>query len=653
MRTRKSKRTLNIFAGGGDINDMISSGLNILQTGMNNAKTTDTNSLENQIEQAPSIQSKAKTNDELLKDWSNNYNPLEHVSYNQIRGGSTGSRVMSTLDAAVQGAETGMTVGGLWGATAGAVVGLGSGIAGSIFGNKKAAKQRDDINKKIDEVNQRNLLNLNNKAQAIQAQNALKMQASYFGEGGNLYEDIPDNQQHGGNFTNGITFINNGGTHEENPLTGIPMGIAPNGKPNLVEQGEVKYDNYIFSNRIKPDEEVLNKLNLSFSGSTFANMAKSISKESKERPNDPISKKGLEDSMAKLQMAQEIQKAVEDTIKNQKNQKKYGGNLFYGGGELEDIKYTIPEQTEDTPSYNLDDSWLNDHSKDLRGYYDPSETQSIKLLSDVKNNRFTEGYIQPKNNTLLGKLKNLNSTDLRYAPVVGSAINVFTDMLGMTNKPNTDAANMMDSLIKDQPDIQAKPIGNYLTYNPLDRDYYTNKLSAQNAATRAAIINNSGGNRANAQANILAADYNYNQGLGNLARQSEEYNLAQRERVEGFNRGANEFNSQQALQAAGLNLQKNQTKEKALMTKAQLIDEAYNRASASKSANLTNLFQNLGNVGKEQFSRNMIASNPALYYTVDNSGNIKYKNVDKLAESLGVDEKTAKQIIDKHASDNK
>ena len=43
-------------------------------------------------------------------------------------------------------------------------------------------------------------------------------------------------------------------------------------------------------------------------------------------------------------------------------------------------------------------------------------------------------------------------------------------------------------------------------------------------------------------------------------------------------------------------------------------------------ANLTNLFDSLGDIGREEFSRNMIMSNPALYYTVDRQGNIKYKD---------------------------
>ena len=45
----------------------------------------------------------------------------------------------------------------------------------------------------------------------------------------------------------------NGGTHEENPLGGIPQGIGANGKPNLVEEGETKWNDYVFSNSISMD----------------------------------------------------------------------------------------------------------------------------------------------------------------------------------------------------------------------------------------------------------------------------------------------------------------------------------------------------------------------------------------------------------------
>ena len=66
-------------------------------------------------------------------------------------------------------------------------------------------------------------------------------------------------------------------------------------------------------------------------------------------------------------------------------------------------------------------------------------------------------------------------------------------------------------------------------------------------------MNTSGGNRLNAQAGILAADYNYGQNMGNLARQAEEYNQQLRERVEAFNRGTNMFNTETGLKASMFN----------------------------------------------------------------------------------------------------
>lgn len=45
-----------------------------------------------------------------------------------------------------------------------------------------------------------------------------------------------------------VTQFEGGGTHEENPLGGIPQGVGANGKLNLVEEGETKWNGYIFSN---------------------------------------------------------------------------------------------------------------------------------------------------------------------------------------------------------------------------------------------------------------------------------------------------------------------------------------------------------------------------------------------------------------------
>lgn len=50
-----------------------------------------------------------------------------------------------------------------------------------------------------------------------------------------------------------VTLFENGGSHEQNPIGGIPQGIGANGKPNLVEEGETKWNDYIFSNSFSLD----------------------------------------------------------------------------------------------------------------------------------------------------------------------------------------------------------------------------------------------------------------------------------------------------------------------------------------------------------------------------------------------------------------
>lgn len=111
---------------------------------------------------------------------------------------------------------------------------------------------------------------------------------------------------HGATFDTGLTLIGNGGTHSENPLEGVPMGVDNEGTPNLVEEGEVIFNDYVFSNRLKVPKEVKKKYKIRGNKSlTFADAALQMAKESEERPNDPISQAGLDNSMTKLMMSQE------------------------------------------------------------------------------------------------------------------------------------------------------------------------------------------------------------------------------------------------------------------------------------------------------------------------------------------------------------
>ena len=121
-----------------------------------------------------------------------------------------------------------------------------------------------------------------------------------------------------------------------------------------------------------------------------------------------------------------------------------------------------------------------------------------------------------------------------------------------------------------------------------------------------AISNQSAGNRATAMAGLLAADYNAQGKYGDLIRRAEEFNLAQRQAVEQFNRATNQANAEMGLQASRYNQAARQAaaeaRLKGVTQAAALRDAEDKQRAASRSANLTNLFDNLGGLGKESYT---------------------------------------------------
>ena len=122
-----------------------------------------------------------------------------------------------------------------------------------------------------------------------------------------------DMQTNGADFTDGLTIIDAGGSHEENPYDGVQVGISSeNGQPNLVEEGETIFDDYVFSKRIKTDAETKKKFHVGKNTDiSYADLSKKLEKESLERPNDPISQNGLKKQLHDLADEQERQKGEE------------------------------------------------------------------------------------------------------------------------------------------------------------------------------------------------------------------------------------------------------------------------------------------------------------------------------------------------------
>lgn len=127
--------------------------------------------------------------------------------------------------------------------------------------------------------------------------------------GGNLFALGGDIQTNGADFTSGLSHINEGGTHEENENEGIQVGVDQEGTPNLVEEGETIYNDYVYSNRIYLDDEAKEAFHVGKKKEiTYSDMSKKLEKEISERPNDPISKAAFEKQMQDLADHQERQK---------------------------------------------------------------------------------------------------------------------------------------------------------------------------------------------------------------------------------------------------------------------------------------------------------------------------------------------------------
>lgn len=609
------------------------------------------------------------------------------------------------------------------------------------------------------------------RKRAIFAQNAAKWHHAF---GGEL-------NTNGGDFSTGLMFIDEGGTHESNPYEGVPMGVAPDGKPNLVEEGEAIYNDYVFSNRLTVPKSVRSKYKLRGTNNlTFADAVKQISKSATERPNDPISQETLHEIMSDLA-------TVQEEVRQKKQARQEGvqyahggkmGMLFDGDGTYNQFldnygrnpyeinggqtpNWTIAPNDNElldiakegiggfsyipynyVPGYN--GGWFDSNNNYTKSYLDKVNSMSIADINNAFNEQYkyytnnankntdrwkaidafyaanpqykvastnltdaalpeirklatdgNPGFMHQFFNDAATPLKRVNryflrGTDAqgnptvtpmeitpwegfadkgqykgrtfteafptynfkgkqerpkegdtiytdyyydeskpedesedtqeiknsyegwRFAPAIGLGMAALSDALGITNKPDYTEAAQIEAATKggSYMPVSWNPIGNKLTYKPLDRDYATNKLRAEAGATRRALTNLSGGNRGSAMAGILAADYNAQDKLGNLFRQAEEYNLAQRQQVEDFNRATNQANSQGKLQADMANQQAYaNARDYALrgtIAAAEMRQKARMAAEAARSANLSGFLSALGDIGYENKGMNMV-----------------------------------------------
>ena len=429
------------------------------------------------------------------------------------------------------------------------------------------------------------------------------------------------------NFTNGVTTIGAGGSHESNPYSGVPMGMAEDGQPNLVEEGEAIYNDYVYSNRLRVPEAVRSKYKLRGpKDMTYAEAFLAAQKESEERENDPISKRGLDYIAGVLAQSQEEVRAKKESRK-----KAHGGHLYFSGSLLDEPPFDIGSMTPEE-FYRINNYWPDGYDPTTGEWatlgdsnWTPEKLASVtgESLSDIASGVAPGSAIRPvatgtgasaplktvapgdkgtndegdKGAGAKGSYLSNDVNLLRLAPIAGNVGAVFMDALGITNKP------AYYNYIPNYTGIGFSPLGEYVPEFHTDTRYAANQQAQQAAATRNAIMNTTAPSRF---ASLLAADYNAQNTYGNLLRDAEIADYDNLLKARTFNRATNEFNSEMGIKAAAQDAQERLAYAQAKLAQAKANTDETNASWGARAQNIKGLTTSLGNLGKELDSRDMI-----------------------------------------------
>lgn len=387
---------------------------------------------------------------------------------------------LAGLSGLVSGAASG-SAGGIWGAAGGAVIGGLSGLLGASARNRNARIATDAKNAEMTD----NFVRENARLTARGLTDSL---LNYAANGGYI-------SRNGGTFSNKLVEFNAGNSHEVNPNGGVMQGIGANGKPNVVEEGEVRFNDFIFSNRINVDRNYVNTSSLpkNIDGKSYAKVAKSIGNESKERPFDPISNRTKNVLLSRLSNAQESQKELQSFE-----------NEFNSVGEELGLNKTI-------------------YAKGGKVF--------------INNNVFKAGGSCKRNSYSIGGELGL------FAPALtnlGTLLNVAGDSPEQVSIPRIRAGQRLNE---------------NLPYNPIDPNLLSARVSAQAGATRRGIMDSAGGNRGAAISGLLSADQSYLGATGDAFLKASEVNSNKLLQNAQFANQARQYNNQLSMQEQVANQQ--------------------------------------------------------------------------------------------------
>lgn len=496
---------------------------------------------------------------------------------------------LAGFSGALSGASAGSSA-GPWGALAGGIAGL----AGGLFGASNRNRQREEANRRVSQA----MMAQNTLLSQKEAQNALANIVAFGGWVGT----------HGGDYPTGFSEFNEGGSHETNANGGILQGIDPNGNPNLVEEGETKWDNYIFSKRLKVPKGFGKAYDLGrVDKKSYADASKKLSKESEERPFDPISTRGRDAMLGRLQQAQEAQKYIDKADEAM--------NEIFDLNELGDILYAEGGSIHIQPSKRgTFTAAAKKHGKGVQEFarqvlankenYSSAMVKKANFARNASKWHAGGGWIEQKvpfTSTLGNDMPDLAQASkeaLSYDRPTAkrpkrdwSQLGLFAPALTNTGLAISDAFSTPEEVSYGKMDLSPYMTRRRLPYEPIDREYMANKYRAQANATARNIINTSTGNPASARAALVAHNYNALNALGDMYIKSDEINR-QRKKESIM------FDAEQDRQLAALAARQQQFNIMNNINEQQI--NAQNRAAArnSRRSGISQIGQSIGEASR-------------------------------------------------------
>ena len=389
----KQKLASGVQKGVGVAQGVINLGLDVL----NDQNSLDDSGFINTRQQYESMPINTGSREALINNIVNTSQLNSGINGSDIDKTTGGQAALGIGSAMASGAAAGSVFGPLGTAIGAAAAGL---IKGSslLFKRKKAksmaAKQNEEnrrTNEALSDFQQRALDAQDDKDFANYMINFSGGKDSVLAAfGGQLHTN-------GADFSNGASIIEAGGSHEENPNSGVQMGVDKQGAPNLVEEGEVVYDDYVFSNRLKANDEVLGYANLplKYRDMPFSDIAKKLLKPSEDQLNDPITTRTLKANMDKLRNAQEVFKQIYGTG-DIANQFAFGGNIYASGGPFAFDSYLKNINTIINSDGNLTNEAMTLFMNgDYSGYYDESKVDlAAKTYASYQSTHRGKDYQQ-------------------------------------------------------------------------------------------------------------------------------------------------------------------------------------------------------------------------------------------------------------------